>query len=105
MKKLIMICFSLLLATATFAQDNITQKNLVKTLEKNKDETAVFKCDINLSDISVSNSGKVSLPIFAKSKVIIEAGMDMTNIKERIIFAKRSNFFTSDFFSDNTAIQ
>lgn len=95
MKKLIMICFSLLLATATFAQNNITQKNLVKTLEKNKDETAVFKCDINLSGIAVSNSGKVSLPIFAKSKVIIEAGMDMTNIKERIIFAKRSNFFTT----------
>ena len=92
MKKIITILAAFLLATATFAQTNVAEKKLGKTLEKNKDASAVFVSEIDLSKMTVAENGNITLPLFEKNKISVVSGMDMTNIKERIANAGRSNF-------------
>ena len=83
------------MAFTPFAQTNVAEKKLGKTLEKNKDASAVFVSEIDLSQLSVSDNGTVTLPLFAKNKLSIVSGMDMTNIKERISFANKKVFITT----------
>lgn len=92
MKKLIALFAALLLAGASFAQTKVDAKKLAKALESNKDSSAVFVSELDLSGMKVADDGKITLPLFAKSKAIIVAGMDMANIKERIEFANKKNF-------------
>ena len=108
MKKIITILAAFLLATATFAQTNVAEKKLGKTLEKNKDATAVFVSEIDLSKMTVAENGNITLPLFAKNKISVVSGMDMTNIKERISFANKKKFSvtfeTKDLSSKTYAI-
>ena len=92
MKKLIALFAALLLAGTSFAQTKVDAKKLAKALESNKDSSAVFVSDLDLSGMKVADDGKISLPLFAKSKASLVAGMDMTNIKERIEFANKKSF-------------
>ena len=89
MRKLIAVLVAALISVSLFAQTNVAEKKLGKTLEKNKDATAVFVSEIDLSQLSVSDNGTVTLPLFSKNKISIVSGMDMTNIKERISFANK----------------
>lgn len=95
MRKLIAVLVAALISVSLFAQTNVAGKKLGKTLEKNKDATAVFVSEIDLSQLSVLDNGTVTLPLFAKNKLSIVSGMDMTNIKERISFANKKAFITT----------
>ncbi|WP_296330842.1 hypothetical protein, partial [uncultured Treponema sp.] len=77
MRKIITILFATLISVSLFAQTNVAEKKLGKTLEKNKDASAVFVSEIDLSQMSVSDNGTVTLPLFAKNKLSIVSGMDM----------------------------
>ena len=92
MKKLITILSLFALCMGLFAQTSVPEKKLAKTLEKNKNENAVFECEMDLSRLAVSESGNVSIPLLSKSKVSIVSGMDMTDIRERISHSNRSTF-------------
>ncbi|MBR6296606.1 MAG: leucine-rich repeat protein [Treponema sp.] len=94
MKKKLFLIVALVLCAlgSAFAQTKVDSKKLGKTLEKNKDSSAVFVSEIDLSEMTVSDSGAVTIPIFAKSKISVVSGMDMTNIKERIAYTKKSQF-------------
>ncbi|MEE3409919.1 MAG: formylglycine-generating enzyme family protein [Treponema sp.] len=92
MKKLIALFAALLLAGTAFAQTKVDAKKLAKALESNKDSSAVFVSELDLSKIEVADDGKISLPLFAKSKASLVAGMDMTNINERVAFANKKSF-------------
>lgn len=92
MKKIVALFAALLLAGTAFAQTKVDAKKLAKTLESNKDASAVFVSDLDLSGMKVSDDGKIALPLFAKSKANLVAGMDMANIKERIEFANKKSF-------------
>ena len=102
MKKLIALFAALLLAGTAFAQTKVDAKKLAKALESNKDSSAVFVSELDLSGLKVADDGKITLPLFAKSKAVIVAGMDMANIKERIEFANKKSFavtFETQFLS------
>ncbi|MBO7123123.1 MAG: SUMF1/EgtB/PvdO family nonheme iron enzyme [Treponema sp.] len=92
MKKIIALFAALLLAGTAFAQTKVDAKKLAKALESNKDSSAVFVSELDLSGLKVADDGKISLPLFAKSKASLVAGMDMTNITERIAFANKKSF-------------
>ena len=89
MTRFITIIFSFVFSFSLFAQTTVAEKNLGKTLEKNKNETAIFVSELDLSLMRVSESGTVTLPVFSKNKIKIVSGMDMTNIYERIKFANK----------------
>lgn len=91
-KKLFFVLSLFALCMGLFAQTSVPEKKLAKTLEKNKNENAVFECEMDLSRLAVSESGAVSIPLLSKSKVSIVSGMDMTDIRERISHSKRSTF-------------
>lgn len=91
-KKLFFVLSLFALCVGLFAQTSVPEKKLAKTLEKNKDENAVFECEMDLSRLAVSESGAVSIPLLSKSKVSIVSGMDMTDIRERISHSNRSTF-------------
>ncbi|MBR1614961.1 MAG: hypothetical protein IJ673_05700, partial [Treponema sp.] len=91
-KKLFFVLSLFALCVGLFAQTSVHEKKLAKTLEKNKNENAVFECEMDLSRLSVSDSGAVSIPLLSKSKVSIVSGMDMTDIRERISHSNRSTF-------------
>ncbi|MDD7013575.1 MAG: SUMF1/EgtB/PvdO family nonheme iron enzyme [Spirochaetales bacterium] len=93
-KKLILLIISLF-ATLLFAQTKVDAKKIGKTLEKNKDATAVFTCDMSLSGMKVANDGTVILSAFAKNKVKIVSGMDMTNIAERLNYANKVTYLVT----------
>ena len=95
MRKLITVLLVALISVSLFAQTNVAEKKLGKTLEKNKDATAVFVSEIDLSGMNISANGTITLPLFAKNKLSIVSGMDMTNIKERISFANKKAFITT----------
>lgn len=92
MKKLIALFAALLLAGASFAQTKVDAKKLAKALESNKDSSAVFVSELDLSGMKLADDGEISLPLFAKSKASLVAGMDMTNINERVAFANKKSF-------------
>lgn len=84
-----------LVGITCFAQTVVKEKELGKKLEKNKDSSAVFVSEIDLSKMSVSDTGTITIPLFAKNKISIVSGMDMTNIKERIAYTKKSVFLVT----------
>lgn len=108
MKKLITILSLFALCVGLFAQTSVPEKKLSKTLEKNKDENAVFECEMDLSRLAVSESGNVSIPLLSKSKVSIVSEMDMTDIRERVKSARskklNTTFETRDVSSKKYAI-
>lgn len=108
MKKLITILSLFALCVGLFAQTSVPEKKLAKTLEKNKDENAVFECEMDLSRLAVSDSGNVSIPLLSKSKVSIVSEMDMTDIRERVKSARskklNTTFETRDVSSKKYAI-
>ncbi|WP_296332402.1 hypothetical protein, partial [uncultured Treponema sp.] len=77
MRKLITVLLAALISVSLFAQTSVAEKKLGKTLEKNKDASAVFVSEIDLSQLSVLDNGTVTLPLFAKNKLSIVSGMDM----------------------------
>ena len=95
MKKYILLLLTTFLSFSVFAQTNVAQAKLGKTLEKNKDTNAVFVSEIDLASMSVAEDGGITLPLFAKNKIKVVSGMDMANIVERIAYTKKTNFVTT----------
>lgn len=90
MKRFVSLVLTAWFSVAVFAQTTVTESKLGKTLEKNKDASAVFVSEIDLSKMSVAENGTITFPLFAKNKISIVSGMDMTNIKERIAHTKKT---------------
>lgn len=95
MKKYILLLLTTFLSFSIFAQTNVAQAKLGKALEKNKDANAIFVSEIDLDSMSVAEDGKITLPLFAKNKIKVVFGMDMTNIAERIAYTKKVKFSTT----------
>ena len=95
MKKYITLLLISLFSISLFAQTKVDAKKIGKTLEKNKDATAVFTCDMTLSGMKVANDGTVILSVLAKNKVKIVSGMDMTNIAERLNYANKVTYLVT----------
>lgn len=95
MKKYILLLLTTFLSFSIFAQTNVAQAKLGKALEKNKDANAVFVSEIDLASMSVAEDGGITLPLFAKNKIKVVSGMDMTNIAERIAYTKKVKFSTT----------
>lgn len=89
MKKYLSLLFISLFSLSLFAQTKVAGNKLGKTLEKNNDASAVFVSEIDLSRMTVSENGTVTIPLFAKKKIKVVSAMDMTSIKERIAYAKK----------------
>ena len=92
MKKHIAILSVFLFMMTAFAQTSVDAKKLGKVLESNKDGSAVFVSEVDLSGMAVADDGKIALPLFAKNKIVLVSGMDMTCIHERIAFANKKKF-------------
>ena len=95
MKKYITLLLISLFSISLFAQTKVDAKKIGKTLEKNKDETAVFVSEIDLSKMQITESGTVTIPLLAKSKIMIVSGMDMTGIKSRLSYSKLNKWSTT----------
>ncbi len=95
MKKLISLLFTAFISFSLFAQSAVADKNLGKTLEKNKDAAAVFVSEIDLSKMQIAESGTVTIPLLAKSKIKIVSGMDMTGINSRLTYSKLKKWNTT----------
>ena len=95
MKKYLSLLLISLFSISLFAQTKVDAKKIGKTLEKNKDATAVFTCDMSLSGMKVENDGTVILSALAKNKVKIVSGMDMTNIAERVAYANKKTYMVT----------
>ena len=95
MKKHIILLLTTFLSFSIFAQTNVAEAKLGKTLEKNKDANAVFVSEINLASMAVADDGNITLHLFTKNKIKVVSGMDMTNIAERIAYTKKTNFATT----------
>ncbi|MDY5683201.1 MAG: SUMF1/EgtB/PvdO family nonheme iron enzyme [Treponema sp.] len=91
MKKYLLLLLLSLFSISLFAQTKVAEEKLGKTLEKNKDLNAVFVSEINLLQMTVSGE-EIKLPLFNKNKFQIVSEIDLTNIKERISYAKKSLF-------------
>lgn len=92
MKKYLSLLLISLFSLSLFAQTKVDAKKIGKTLEKNKDASAVFVSEIDLGGMTVSESRTVTIPLFAKNKIKVVSAMDMTSIKERIAYAKKNVF-------------
>ena len=99
MKKYITLLLISLFSISLFAQTNVAEEKLGKTLERNKDLNAVFVSEVDLSQMTVSGE-EIKLPLFKKNKLQIVSGIDLTNIKERISYAKKSSFKTTFLTKD-----
>lgn len=95
LRKILTIFITTFLSFSIFAQTNVAEAKLGKALEKNKDVNAVFVSEIDLASMVVSDDGNITLPLFAKNKIKVVSGMDMTNIAERISYTKKTNFATT----------
>ncbi|MCI5697210.1 MAG: SUMF1/EgtB/PvdO family nonheme iron enzyme [Spirochaetia bacterium] len=95
MKKLISLLFTAFISFSLFAQTAVADKNLGKTLEKNKDAAAVFVSEIDLSKMQIIESGTVTIPLLAKSKIKIVSGMDMTGISSRLTYSNLKKWNTT----------
>ena len=80
---------------SSFAQTTVAEKKLGKTLEKNTDASAVFVSDIDLRKMKVAENETITLPLFAKNKISVVSGMDMSFISERIAYSKKSKLTTT----------
>ena len=104
MKKYLSLIFISLLSISLFSQTKVTGKKLGKTLEKNNDASAIFVSEIDLSRMTVSENGTVTIPLFAKNKIKVVSAMDMTSIKERIAYAKKKALPVTFAVKDLTAL-
>ncbi len=95
LRKILTIFITTFLSFSIFAQTNIAEAKLGKALEKNKDVNAVFVSEIDLASMIVADDENITLPIFAKNKIKVVSGMDMTNIAERIAYTKKVRFATT----------
>lgn len=95
MKKHIILLLTTFFSFSIFAQTNVADAKLGKALEKNKDANAIFVSEIDLASMSVAEDGGITLPLFAKNKIKVVSGMDMTNIAERIAYTKNAKFATT----------
>lgn len=95
MKKYLSLLLISLFSISLFAQTKVDAKKIGKTLESNKDATAVFVSEIDLSKMQITESGTVTIPLFAKSKIKIFSGMDMTGIKSRLSYSKLKKWSTT----------
>lgn len=95
MKKYLLLLLLSLFSISLFAQTKVDAKKLGKTLESNKDSTAVFTCDMSLSGIKVASDGTVTLTALAKNKIKIISGMDMTNITERLNYTNKKTYLVT----------
>ncbi len=95
MKKYLTLLLISLLSISLFAQTKVDAKKLGKTLESNKDSTAVFICDMSLAGMKVSNDGIVSLSALSKNKVKIVSGMNMANIAERLNYTNKKTYLVT----------
>ena len=95
MKKYLSLILISLFSFSLFAQTTVAEKSLGKTLEKNNDAAAVFVSEINLSKMQITESGTVTIPLLAKSKIKIVSGMDMTGIKSRLTYSKLKKWNTT----------
>ena len=95
LRKILTIFITTFLSFSIFAQTNVAEAKLGKALEKNKDANAVFVSEIDLASMAVADDGNITLPIFAKNKIKVVSGMDMTNIAERVAYAKKAKFATT----------
>ena len=95
MKKLISLLFTAFISFSLFAQTAVADKNLGKTLEKNIDAAAVFVSEIDLSKMQIAESGTITIPLLAKSKIKIVSGMDMTGISSRLTYSNLKKWNTT----------
>lgn len=95
MKKFISLLITTLISFSLFAQTTVAEKKLGKTLEKNIDAAAVFVSEIDLSKMQIAESGTVTIPLLAKSKIKIVSGMDMTGINSRLTYSKLKKWNTT----------
>lgn len=95
LRKILTIFITTILSFSIFAQTNVADAKLGKALEKNKDANAVFVSEIDLASMAVAENGGITLPLFAKNKIKVVSGMDMTNIAERIAYTKKAKFATT----------
>lgn len=89
MKKIVTVFFLAFFPFFVFAQTRIAEKKLGKQLESNKDETAVFISELDLSRIYISERGIILIPAMEKSKIKVVSDLDMTGITERIAYANK----------------
>ncbi|MDY5763766.1 MAG: hypothetical protein SPK10_03125, partial [Treponema sp.] len=95
MKKYLSLLLISLFSISLFAQTKVDAKKIGKTLESNKDATTVFVSEIDLSKMQITESGTVTIPLLAKSKIKIVSGMDMTGIKSRLSYSKLKKWSTT----------
>ena len=95
MKKFISLLFTAFISFSLFAQTTVAEKKLGKTLEKNIDAAAVFVSEIDLSKMQIAESGTVTIPLLAKSKIKIVSGMDMTGISSRLTYSNLKKWNTT----------
>lgn len=95
MRKIISLLITTLISFSLFAQTTVAEKKLGKTLEKNIDAAAVFVSEIDLSKMQIAESGTVTIPLLAKSKIKIVSGMDMTGIESRLSYSKLKKWNTT----------
>lgn len=95
MKKICLLIFSVLLTTTMYAQTVVKQNKLETTLDKNQESNIVFISELDLSKMSITETGTIILPFMKKNKVMFVSGMDMSYIKERIAYTKKKKFQTT----------
>lgn len=95
MKKVVVLFFIMLITLPVFSQTFVSEKKLKNALEKNTNENEIFISDIDLSSISISETGTISLPLFSKSKVKIVSGMDMTGLSSRLSYSNLKKWTTT----------
>lgn len=95
MKRFLLLSLLSCFCINVFAQTVIQDSKLGKTLEKNKDEMAIFLSEIDLRKMSVAADGKIIIPILAKSKITVVSGMDMTDIEKRIQYSGKDKHETT----------
>lgn len=95
MKKFISLLFTAFISFSLFAQTTVAEKKLGKTLEKNIDAAAVFVSEIDLSKMQIAESGTITIPLLAKSKIKIVSGMDMTGISSRLTYSNLKKWNTT----------
>lgn len=95
MKKIYLFILSVLLTTTMYAQTVVKQNKLETTLDKNQESNIVFISELDLSKMSITETGTIILPFMKKNKVMFVSGMDMSYIKERIAYTKKKKFQTT----------
>jgi len=102
MKKIYLLILSVLLTTTMYAQTVVKQNKLETILDKNQESNIVFISELDLSKMSITETGTIILPFMKKNKVMFVSGMDMSYIKERIAYTKKKKFQTTIEVKDIT---